>query len=92
MGSQFHLITTTQTLAKSKRRFDLKIKNLFRASLDVFREVHPFTLEQRFLKLSSHDQQLILNVAMVLVMAKPDMTDFLLDKAVGGYYDNLPEC
>ncbi len=83
---------TTQKPATKQRRLEMKIKNLFKASLDVFREVHPFTLEQRFLNLSSHDQQHILNVAVVLLMAKPDMTDFLLDKAAGGYYDHLPEC
>ncbi|MGO8881246.1 MAG: hypothetical protein ACLQMS_17330 [Desulfomonilaceae bacterium] len=70
----------------------MKIKNLFKASLDVVRGVHPFTLEQRFLKLPERDQELILSVAVVLVMAKPDMTDFIFDKSVGNNYNDLPEC
>lgn len=34
----------------------MKIDNLFRAFKEVVREVDPFALEQRFLRLSPYDQ------------------------------------
>jgi hypothetical protein len=70
----------------------MKITKLFRASLDVVQEIHPFTLQQRFLNLPERDQELILSVAAVLMMAKPDMTGFLLDESIHNDYEDLPEC
>jgi hypothetical protein len=70
----------------------MKIKALFNASLEVFREVHPLVLEQRFLDLPDHDQRLILSIATVLIMSKPDVMDFLFENAAANRYGNLPEC
>ena len=70
----------------------MKIDNLFSAFKEVVREVDPFVLEQRFLRLCTHDQQLILCVAMALMKARPDMTEFMLEQSANVIYDNLPEC
>ncbi len=68
----------------------MTIKNLFNAFLDA--QEHPFSVEERFLKLPWNDQQRILNVAIGLMIVKPRMTDFLLQKASRNFCQNLPEC
>ncbi|MCL5124315.1 MAG: hypothetical protein M1511_07440 [Deltaproteobacteria bacterium] len=70
----------------------MKIKNLFKASLDVVQEIHPFILQQRFLNLPEDDQKLILSVAAVLMMARPDMADLALDRSVDFDNEDIPEC
>jgi hypothetical protein len=70
----------------------MNIKNLFRALLDVHAQEHPFSLEEGFLKLPWNDQQRILNVAICLIMAKPRMADFLMQRLSDDSYRKLPEC
>jgi hypothetical protein len=85
-------IKTARNLSSQQRRMEMTIKNLFNAFLDVHAQEHPFNVEERFLKLPWHDQQRILSVAIGLMMAKPRMTDFLLQKASRDFCQNLPEC
>jgi hypothetical protein len=70
----------------------MKIKNLFKAFLDVSLQEHPFSVEERFLKLPWNDQQRILNVAISLMMARPRMTDFLLQRLSDDSYRKVPDC
>ena len=70
----------------------MNIKNLFRALLDVHAQEHPFSVEERFLKLPWNDQQRILNVAISLMMAKPRMADFLMQRISEDSCRNLPDC
>ena len=70
----------------------MNIKNLFRALLDVHAQEHPFSVEERFLKLPWNDQQRILKVAISLMMAKPRMADFLMQRLSDDSYRKLPDC
>ena len=70
----------------------MTIKNLFNAFLDVHAQEHPFNVEERFLKLPWNDQQRILNVAISLMMAKPRMADFLMQRLSDDSYRKLPDC
>ncbi len=70
----------------------MNIKNLFRALLDVHAQEHPFSVEEGFLKLPWNDQQRILNVAICLIMTKPRMADFLMQRLSDDVYRKLPDC
>jgi hypothetical protein len=70
----------------------MNIKNLFRALLDVHAQEHPFSVEERFLQLPWNDQQRILSVAIGLMIAKPRMADFLMQRLSDDSYRKLPDC
>ena len=70
----------------------MNINNLFKMLLDVHAQEHPFNVEERFLKLPWNDQQRILNVAISLMMAKPRMADFLMQRLSDDSYRKLPDC
>jgi hypothetical protein len=79
-------------VAYKQRRPQMNIKNLFNAFLDVHAQEHPFSVEERFLKLPWNDQQRILNVAISLMLAKPRMADLLMQRISEDSCRNLPEC
>jgi len=70
----------------------MNINNLFKMLLDVHAQEHPFNVEERFLNLPWNDQQRILNVAISLMMAKPRMADFLMQRLSDDSYRKLPDC
>ena len=85
-------IKTARNMASQQRRLEMKIKNLFNAFLDVHAQEHPFNVEEHFLKLPWHDQQRILSVAIGLMIAKPRMADFLMQRLSDDSYRKLPDC
>ena len=85
-------IKTARNMASQQRRLEMTIKNLFNAFLDVHAQEHPFNVEERFLNLPWNDQQRILNVAISLMMAKPRMADFLMQRLSDDSYRKLPDC
>jgi hypothetical protein len=91
-ANEAHEIKTALNMASQHRRMEMTIKNLFNAFLDVHAQEHPFNVEERFLKLSWHDQRRILSVAIGLMIAKPRMADFLMQRLSDDSYRKLPEC
>ena len=70
----------------------MTIKNLFNAFLDVHAQEHPFSVEEGFLKLPWNDQQRILSLAIGLMIAKPRMADFLMQRLSEDSYRKVPDC